>query len=112
MVGRQLPLMAVFLPFYVMALYGGWRSIRALWPVLLVAGLSFGPAQFVASNYLDYTLTDVLAALGLAGRDVCCFCRSGSPAPDPEFAITHAPLATPTDTPARSALPGRAGCRG
>ena len=28
MIGRQLPLMAAILPFYVMALYGGWRSIR------------------------------------------------------------------------------------
>src|SRR6202041_1122904 len=63
MVGRQLPIMAAILPFYVMALYGGWRSIRSLWPVLAVAGLSFGLAQFGASNYLDYTLTDVFAAL-------------------------------------------------
>jgi lactate permease len=64
MIGRQLPIMAAFLPFYVMAMYGGWRSIRALWPVLAVAGLSFGISQFLASNYLDYTLTDVFAALG------------------------------------------------
>ena len=28
MIGRQLPIMAAILPFYVMALYGGWRSIR------------------------------------------------------------------------------------
>ena len=34
MIGRQLPIMAAILPFYVMALYGGWRSIRALWPML------------------------------------------------------------------------------
>ncbi len=64
MIGRQLPLMAMILPFYVIALYGGWRSVRALWPVLTVAGVSFGLTQFVTSNYLDYTLTDVLAALG------------------------------------------------
>ena len=38
MIGRQLPLFALLLPFYVMALYGGARSLRALWPVLLVAG--------------------------------------------------------------------------
>src|SRR5271168_4807940 len=41
MVGRQLPFMAFILPFYVMALYGGWRSIKAMWPMLLVAGGSF-----------------------------------------------------------------------
>ena len=36
MIGRQLPFIAFILPFYVIAIYGGWRSIRALWPVLLV----------------------------------------------------------------------------
>ena len=29
MIGRQLPIMAAILPFYVIALYGGWRSIRS-----------------------------------------------------------------------------------
>ena len=33
MIGRQLPFMAFILPFYVMALYGGRRSVAALWPV-------------------------------------------------------------------------------
>jgi len=86
MVGRQLPLMAAFLPFYVMALYGGWRSIRALWPMLAVAGWSFGIAQFIASNYLDYTLTDVFAALGSLAATFL-FLRVWKPAPDPQFAI-------------------------
>jgi lactate permease len=63
MVGRQLPFLALLLPFYVMAIYGGLRSVRALWPVLLVAGGSFAAAQFVSSNLLDYALTDVLASL-------------------------------------------------
>ncbi len=35
----------------------------ALWPVLLVAGGSFALTQFVASNFIDYTLTDVLSSL-------------------------------------------------
>ncbi|MGA2044234.1 MAG: L-lactate permease [Roseiarcus sp.] len=64
MIGRQLPVMALILPFYVMFVYGGWRSIRDIWPLLLVAGASFAASQFVASNYIDYTLTDVLASLG------------------------------------------------
>ncbi len=86
MIGRQLPIMAAFLPFYVMALYGGWRSIRALWPMLLVAGLSFGLAQFGASNYLDYTLTDVLAAL-VSLVVTLLFLQTWRPAADAEFAI-------------------------
>jgi lactate permease len=99
MVGRQLPLLAAFLPFYVMALYGGWRSIRALWPMLAVAGLSFGVAQFAASNYLDYTLTDVFAALGSLAATLL-FLQIWKPAADPEFAVSRAPQGptSPTQT--------------
>jgi lactate permease len=86
MIGRQLPVVAIILPFYVIALYGGWRSVKALWPVLLVAGGSFAIAQFLASNYIDYTLTDVLSSLGsLAGT--LLFLRVWRPAPDREFMI-------------------------
>ena len=62
-------ILALLLPFYVMALYGGMRSIRALWPVLLVAGASFAAGQFVSSNYLDYALTDVLSSVPVPVRD-------------------------------------------
>jgi lactate permease len=88
MIGRQLPIMAAILPFYVIGLYGGWRSIRSLWPVLAVAGLSFGLAQFGASNYLDYTLTDVFAALASLAVTLL-FLQVWRPAPDPEFKISH-----------------------
>ena len=88
MIGRQLPIMAAILPFYVIGLYGGWRSIRSLWPVLAVAGLSFGLAQFGASNYLDYTFTDVFAALASLAVTLL-FLQVWRPAPDPEFKISH-----------------------
>ena len=94
MVGRQLPLLAALLPFYVMALYGGWRSIRALWPMLLVAGVSFGLAQFAASNYLDYTLTDVFAALSSLAVTLL-FLQVWHPAADAEFTISRSPTETP-----------------
>jgi lactate permease len=92
MIGRQLPVMAMILPFYVMALYGGWRSVRALWPVLLVAGGSFGVSQFLASNYGDYALTDVVSSLGSLIVTLL-FLRWWRPAPDPAFAIGDTPLA-------------------
>jgi len=63
MIGRQLALIAMLMPFYVVVFYAGWRSLRALWPVLLVAGASFGIALFLASNYVDYALTNVLSSL-------------------------------------------------
>jgi lactate permease len=86
MIGRQLPVIALFLPFYVMAFYGGMRSVRAIWPVLLVAGGSFAISQFVASNLLDYSLTDVLASLGSLIATLL-FLQVWKPRLDPEFAI-------------------------
>jgi lactate permease len=63
MIGRQLPFIAILLPFYVIAVYGGFRALRGIWPVLLVAGGSFAAVQFISSNYLSYALTDVLSSL-------------------------------------------------
>jgi lactate permease len=90
MIGRQLPFLAMLLPFYVMAVYGGWRSVRALWPVLLVAGGSFAAGQFISSNYLDYALTDVFSSL-TALAVTLAFLRVWRPAPDPAFAIIAPP---------------------
>jgi lactate permease len=86
MIGRQLPLMAFILPFYVMTLYGGWRSLKALWPMLLVAGGSFAVIQFLCSNYISYPLTDVLASMGSL-LSVGLFLQVWRPAPDAEFAV-------------------------
>jgi lactate permease len=86
MIGRQLPILAMLLPFYVMAVYGGWRSVKALWPVLLVSGGSFALSQFISSNLLDYALTDVLASLGSLGSTLL-FLLVWKPRHDPEFAI-------------------------
>jgi lactate permease len=95
MIGRQLPVIAIILPFYVIALYAGWRSVRALWPVLLVAGGSFAVSQFVASNFVDYTLTDVLSSLGSLIVTLL-FLRVWRPAPDPEFALATTPASKST----------------
>ncbi len=100
MIGRQLPVMAFILPFYVMALYGGRRSLVAVWPVLLVAGGSFALAQFLASNYIDYALTDVVASLGSLAVTLL-FLKAWRPAPDPAFTIQQAiPTAAATAIPA------------
>ena len=93
MIGRQLPVIALLVPFYVMALYGGWRSVKALWPVLLVAGGSFATSQFLASNYIDYTLTDVLSSLGSLTATLL-FLQIWKPAPDATFAIADRRLAS------------------
>src|SRR6204780_2575290 len=103
MVGRQLPFIAAILPFYVMSMYGGFRSVRAIWPLLLVAGLSFALAQFVSSNYLDYSPTDVRAAL-VSLLVTPGFLKLWAPAVDPAFAV-HRPAASPTS----QSIPGSQG---
>ena len=102
MVGRQLPILALILPFYVIGLYGGWRSLRALWPVLLVAGASFACAQFLASNFINYTLTDVLSAL-TSLIVTLVFVRVWHLRPDPEYRISEPQSERP---PAAAAVPG------
>ncbi len=87
MIGRQLPFLAMLLPFYVIALYGGKKSVRALWPVLTVAGGSFALAQFVTSNYIGYELTDVMSAL-VSLVATTLFLKVWRPAPDPAFALS------------------------
>jgi lactate permease len=87
MIGRQLPFLAMLLPFYVMAIYGGTKSVKAIWPVLLVAGVSFATGQFVASNFLDYALTDVLSSL-TALIVTLLFVQVWKPAADPAFAVS------------------------
>ena len=63
MVGRQTPLLAMFLPLTLIAMVDGRRGIAQTWPVAVVAGLAFAIGQFVCSNYGSVELTDIVAAL-------------------------------------------------
>ncbi|RLP92590.1 L-lactate permease [Micromonospora sp. BL4] len=63
MIGRQTPILAVIVPLLLVALVDGRRGIRQTWPAALVAGVTFGLAQFVAANYISVPLTDIVAAL-------------------------------------------------
>jgi lactate permease len=86
MVGRQLPFFAFLLPFYVIAVYAGFRNMLRVWPVLLVSGASFALTQFIASNYVNYSLTDVLSSMVSLILTIA-FLRIWRPAADPKFAI-------------------------
>jgi lactate permease len=91
MIGRQLPIIAAILPFYVIAVYGGIRALKGVWPVLLVAGGSFAVMQFLSSNLLGYALTDVLSSLTSLIATLV-FVKIWRPAYDPAFALS-APVA-------------------
>ena len=63
MVGRQLPLFSVIVPFWLIWAMTGWRGMLEVWPACLAAGLSFGIMQFVVSNYHGPWLVDVISAI-------------------------------------------------
>jgi len=63
MVGRQLPFFSVLVPFWLIWAFAGFRGMLAIWPAILVAGVSFAVPQFLVSNFHGPWLVDVIAAL-------------------------------------------------
>ncbi|EMD23469.1 L-lactate permease [Amycolatopsis azurea] len=63
MVGRQLPLLALIVPGFLIVVLAGWKRMVEVWPAVLTAGLSFAVMQFVTSNFISPSLVDVVAAL-------------------------------------------------
>ena len=63
MAGRQVPFLALLVPFALLLLVDGRRGVREAWPVALVGGVTFAIAQFGVSNFGPYRLTDIGAAL-------------------------------------------------
>ncbi|HOX02458.1 MAG TPA: L-lactate permease [Candidatus Paceibacterota bacterium] len=61
MVGRQLPLFSLIVPFWVVAAFAGWRGIRAVWPAALTAGVAFAVPQFLVSNFHGPWLVDMVS---------------------------------------------------
>jgi len=63
MVGRQLPVFSIVVPFWLMMAYVGWRATLAIWPALLVAGVAFAIPQWAISNLHGPWLVDVGASV-------------------------------------------------
>jgi lactate permease len=63
MVGRQLPLLALIIPGFLIVVLAGWKRMVEVWPAVLTAGLSFAVVQYLVSNFISPSLVDVLAAL-------------------------------------------------
>ncbi|QLF94131.1 lactate permease LctP family transporter [Pseudomonas sp. ABC1] len=63
MTGRQLPILSVIVPFWLVAMMDGWKGIRETWPAALVAGVSFAITQYYTSNYIGPELPDITSAL-------------------------------------------------
>ncbi|SHG66654.1 L-lactate permease [Bradyrhizobium erythrophlei] len=63
MVGRQLPVFSLIVPFWVVWAFAGWKGMKDIWPAILVTGLSFAIPQFVISNYINPWIVDIGASL-------------------------------------------------
>src|SRR5580704_7351036 len=63
MVGRQLPLFSLIVPFWVVCAFAGWKGMKDVWPAILVTGVSFAVPQFVISNYINPWIVDIGASL-------------------------------------------------
>jgi len=63
MVGRQLPFFSLLVPFWLIWVFAGWRGMLAIWPAILVTGVSFAVPQFLISNFINPWIVDIGASL-------------------------------------------------
>ncbi|CAB3798566.1 Glycolate permease GlcA [Paraburkholderia caffeinitolerans] len=63
MAGRQLPLLSLFVPFWLVFIMDGKRGVKETWPAALVAGASFAVTQYFTSNHIGPELPDITSAL-------------------------------------------------
>ena len=63
MVGRQLPVFSLIVPFWLVAAYAGIRRMLEVWPALAVAGVTFAVPQYLIATYHGPWLVDVVSAV-------------------------------------------------
>jgi lactate permease len=63
MVGRQLRFFSVLVPFWLIWAFCGFAGMAAIWPAILIAGVTFAVPQYLISNFHGPWLVDVGASL-------------------------------------------------
>jgi lactate permease len=63
LVGRQTPVLALFVPLALVVIVDGKRGLRQTWLPALVGGGTFAVAQWLTSTHFSVQLTDVVASL-------------------------------------------------
>ena len=63
MVGRQLSLISLIVPFYLVFIMVGWRKTIEVLPAILVSGGTFAVVQFLVSSFIGPELPNILSAL-------------------------------------------------
>lgn len=59
---RQLPLLAILVPFLLVFILDGVRGWKETWPAILISGGTYAVAQFIIVNFIGAELADVTAA--------------------------------------------------
>ncbi|MBJ6723410.1 L-lactate permease [Geomesophilobacter sediminis] len=63
MVGRQLPFVSAFIPFYVIMIMCGWKKTIEVLPAIVVCGGTFALSQWACASFLGPYLPDIVASL-------------------------------------------------
>jgi lactate permease len=84
MAGRQLPIVSLIVPAWLVATMSGWKGLVGVWPAVLVSGGSFAIVQFLWSNYVGPELVDIVGGLVSLGC-LALFCLWWRPATPWDF---------------------------
>jgi lactate permease len=93
MVGRQLPIFSLIVPFWLIAAQVGWRRMIEVWPACLTAGGTFAIMQFAMSNLHGPWLVDIVSA-AVSMFALVALMRVWTPADEMITAAPDAPVAT------------------
>jgi len=63
MVGRQLPIFAVLVPFWLIWAFAGWRGTKGVIPPILVSGISFALPEYLISNFINPWLASIVSSV-------------------------------------------------
>jgi lactate permease len=85
MAGRQLPLVSVIVPAWLVATMSGRKGLAGVWPAVLVSGGSFAIVQALWSNFVGPELVDIVGGL-VSLIALAAFCRVWKPAASWDFA--------------------------
>ena len=84
MAGRQLPIVSVIVPAWLVVTMSGWAGLRGVWPAVLVSGGSFAIVQFLWSNFVGPELVDIVGGL-VSLASLAVFCMWWKPAEPWDF---------------------------
>jgi lactate permease len=105
MAGRQLPIVSVIIPAWLVVTMSGWKGLRGVWPAVLVSGGTFAIVQFLWSNYVGPELVDIIGGLASLGC-LALFCTWWKPREAWEFPEAAGAPASPPELPGVAANTG------